>query len=232
MTFYITKKRFIFRILKIGVIGRPAPRLLGVNLITAFIAASVVDIFETTLDKIVLLAILMPIVPSMGGVAGTQSLTIMTRALALGHIDKSNLSGILRKEILVGLINGILWAVVVGGLTYLWFKNALVGIVIAGAMTINLIVAALAGFLIPITLKKFNIDPAIASTGAVPLYYQAYGSAIMLSNGGPMKSPADFKDKKIRVFGKTLGAFISSLGGKPALISGSCLLYTSDAADE
>ena len=135
---------------------------LGINLITAFIAASVVDIFETTLDKIVLLAILMPIVPSMGGVAGTQSLTIMTRALALGHIDKSNLSGILKKEILVGIINGILWAVVVGGLTYLWFKNALVGAVIAGAMTINLIVAALAGFLIPITLKKFNIDPALA----------------------------------------------------------------------
>ena len=135
---------------------------LGINLITAFIAASVVDIFETTLDKIVLLAILMPIVPSMGGVAGTQSLTIMTRALALGHIDKSNLSGILRKEILVGMINGILWAVVVGGLTYLWFKNALIGTVIAGAMTINLIVAALAGFLIPITLKKFNIDPALA----------------------------------------------------------------------
>ena len=135
---------------------------LGVNLITAFIAASVVDIFETTLDKIVLLAILMPIVPSMGGVAGTQSLTIMTRALALGHIDKSNLSGILKKEILVGIINGILWAVVVGGLTYLWFKNALIATVIAGAMTINLIVAALAGFLIPITLKKFNIDPALA----------------------------------------------------------------------
>ena len=135
---------------------------LGVNLITAFIAASVVDIFETTLDKIVLLAILMPIVPSMGGVAGTQSLTIMTRALALGHVDKSNLSGILRKEILVGMINGVLWAVVVGGLTYLWFKNALIGIVIASAMTINLIVAALAGFLIPITLKKFNIDPALA----------------------------------------------------------------------
>ena len=135
---------------------------LGVNLITAFIAASVVDIFETTLDKIVLLAILMPIVPSMGGVAGTQSLTITTRALALGHIDKSNLSGILKKEILVGIINGILWAVVVGGLTYLWFKNALVGAVIAGAMTINLIVAALAGFLIPITLKRFNIDPALA----------------------------------------------------------------------
>jgi len=135
---------------------------LGINLITAFIAASVVDIFETTLDKIVLLAILMPIVPSMGGVAGTQSLTIMTRALALGHIDKSNLSGILKKEILVGIINGILWAVVVGGLTYLWFKNALVGAVIAGAMTINLIVAALAGFLIPITLKRFNIDPALA----------------------------------------------------------------------
>ena len=135
---------------------------LGVNLATAFLAASVVDIFQTTLDKIVLLAVLMPIVPSMGGVAGTQSLTIMTRAIALGHLDKTNTKGIFRKEVLVGILNGILWAMVVGSLTYLWFSEWLLGLVIAGAMTINLIIAALAGFGIPLMLKRLNIDPALA----------------------------------------------------------------------
>ena len=135
---------------------------LGVNLATAFLAASVVGIFETTLDKIVLLAVLMPIVPSMGGVAGTQSLTIMTRAIALGHLDKTNTKGIFRKEVLVGILNGILWAMVVGGLTYLWFGEWLLGLVIAGAMTINLIMAALAGFGIPLMLKRLDIDPALA----------------------------------------------------------------------
>ncbi len=135
---------------------------LGVNLATAFLAASVVDIFETALDKIVLLAILMPIVPSMGGVAGTQSLTIMTRALALGHIDQSNTKGILKKEILVGIINGILWAIVVGSLTFLWFQELLIGLVIAGAMSINLVIAAIAGFSLPLMLRKLKIDPALA----------------------------------------------------------------------
>lgn len=135
---------------------------LGVNLATAFLAASVVDIFQTTLDKIVLLAVLMPIVPSMGGVAGTQSLTIMTRAIALGHLDKTNTKGIFKKEVLVGILNGILWAMVVGSLTYLWFSEWLLGLVIAGAMTINLIMAALAGFGIPLMLKRLNIDPALA----------------------------------------------------------------------
>jgi magnesium transporter len=135
---------------------------LGVNLATAFLAASVVDIFQTTLDKIVLLAVLMPIVPSMGGVAGTQSLTIMTRAIALGHLDRINTKGILKKEVLVGILNGLLWAIVVGSLTYLWFGEWLLGLVIAGAMTINLIVAAIAGFGIPLMLKKLSIDPALA----------------------------------------------------------------------
>ncbi|MDG1713811.1 MAG: magnesium transporter, partial [Woeseiaceae bacterium] len=132
------------------------------NLATAFLAASVVDLFQTTLDKIVLLAVLMPIVPSMGGVAGSQSLTIITRAIALGNLDKTNTGGILKKEILVGILNGLLWATVVGTLTYLWFDEWLIGIVIAGAMTINLVVAALAGFSIPLILKRLNIDPAIA----------------------------------------------------------------------
>ena len=135
---------------------------LGVNLMTAFLAASVVDLFQTTIDKIVLLAVLMPIVPSMGGVAGTQSLTIITRAMALGQIDRTNAQRILRKELLVGIINGLGWSLVVAVFTYLWFSSWLIGAVIAGAMTINLIVAAAAGFAIPLTLKRMHIDPAIA----------------------------------------------------------------------
>ncbi len=135
---------------------------LGINLATAFVAASVVDLFQTTVDKIVLLAVLMPVVPSMGGIAGTQSLTIMTRAIALGQIDRTNARGIFRKEILVGLLNGLLWATVVAVIAYLWFGDWRLGAVIAGAMSINLLVAAGAGFAIPLTLKRIGIDPALA----------------------------------------------------------------------
>jgi magnesium transporter len=135
---------------------------LGVNLATAFLAASVVDLFQSTLDKVVLLAVLMPIVPSMGGVADTQSLTIITRAMALGQIDKSNAKRIFRKEILVGLLNGIGWSIVVAVFTILWFNDWRLGTVIAGAMIINLVIAAAAGFMIPLTLRRLNIDPALA----------------------------------------------------------------------
>ncbi len=135
---------------------------LGVNLITAFVAASVVDMFQTTVDKIVLLAVLMPVVPSMGGVAGSQSLVIITRAMALGQIDRTNADLILRKELLVGILNGIGWAAVVAVATYVWFHDWRLGGVIAGAMAINLVVAALAGFAVPLTLKRMRIDPALA----------------------------------------------------------------------
>lgn len=135
---------------------------LGVNLATAFLAASVVDVFQTTLDKIVLLAVLMPVVPSMGGVAGSQSLVIITRAMALGQIDRNNAERILRKEFLVGMLNGIAWSLVVALFTYLWFGDWKIGAVIAGAMAINMAVAALAGFAVPLTLKRMNIDPALA----------------------------------------------------------------------
>jgi magnesium transporter len=135
---------------------------LGINLATAFLAAFVVDLFQTTLDKIVLLAVLMPIVPSMGGVAGSQSLTIMTRAIALGHIDRTNVDRILRKELLVGILNGLAWSVVVAVFTYLWFGEWRVGAIIAGALTINMIVAATAGFFVPPVLKRMKIDPALA----------------------------------------------------------------------
>jgi len=135
---------------------------LGVNLGTAFLAAAVVDLFQTTVDKIVLLAVLMPVVPSMGGVAGSQSLVIITRAIALGQIDRTNIHEILRKELAVGLLNGIGWAVVVSVFTYLWFNDWRIGGVIGMAMIINLFVAAFAGFFIPLTLKRMQIDPALA----------------------------------------------------------------------
>jgi magnesium transporter len=135
---------------------------LGINLATAFLAASVVDMFQTTIDKIVLLAVLMPVVPSMGGVAGSQSLTIITRAIALGQVDKSNADRILRKELLVGVLNGLGWAVVVAVFTYLWFGDWRIGAVIAGALVINMAVAALAGVSIPLIMKQLKIDPALA----------------------------------------------------------------------
>ena len=135
---------------------------LGVNLATAFLAASVVDLFQTTLDKVVLLAVLMPVVPSMGGVAGIQSLTLATRALALGQIDKSNARRIFRREVLVGILNGLAWSAVVAIFTYAWFNDWRIGAVIAGAMMINLVIAAGAGFTIPLVLKRMNIDPALA----------------------------------------------------------------------
>ncbi len=135
---------------------------LGVNLATAFLAASVVDLFQTTLDRIVLLAVLMPVVPSMGGVAGSQSLVVITRAMALGQIDRNNARGIFRKELMVGLLNGLAWSVVVAVFTYLWFGDWRIGGVIAGAMIINLAVAATAGFSVPLVLKRMNIDPALA----------------------------------------------------------------------
>jgi len=135
---------------------------LGVNLGTAFLAAAVVDLFQATLEQLVLLAVLMPIVPSMGGVAGTQSLTIITRAMALGQINSANISGILRKELLVGVLNGIGWAIVVSACTYAWFGDGSIGVIIGAAMLINLVVAAAAGFSIPLILRRLNVDPALA----------------------------------------------------------------------
>jgi magnesium transporter len=156
---------------------------LGINLATAFLAASVVDLFQSTVDKIVLLAVLMPVVPSMGGVAGTQSLTIITRALALGQIDKTNARRILRKELLVGLLNGIAWAILVAVFTYFWFNDWRIGAVIAGAMMINLIMAAAAGFAVPLSLKRLRIDPAIAGGVVVTTITDVVGYMTFLGLG-------------------------------------------------
>ncbi len=135
---------------------------LGINLATAFLASWVIGRFEGTLQQIVALAVLMPIVASMGGVAGTQTLTLVVRGMALGQVARGNLKPILRKEVLVGLVNGLVWAVVVGIVAALWFRDAPLGAVIGAAMAINLTVAALAGVVVPLTLKRMNVDPALA----------------------------------------------------------------------
>jgi len=156
---------------------------LGVNLCTAFLAAAVLDQFKTTLDTIVLLAVLMPVVPSMGGVAGIQSLTIITRAIALGQISKDNAIGIMRKELMVGLLNGFGWAVVVSVFTYLWFEEWKIGGIIGAAMIINLFVAALAGFSIPLILKRLNVDPALAGGVVLTTVTDVIGYATFLGLG-------------------------------------------------
>lgn len=135
---------------------------LGVNLATAFLASWVAGQFADTLDQIVTLAILMSIVPSMGGIAGSQTLTLVIRGQALGQIGSGNTRWILTKEAIVGLLNGLMWSIVVALIAYLWFGDGRVGLVIALALIVNMSVAALAGVLIPIGLKKFDIDPAVA----------------------------------------------------------------------
>lgn len=135
---------------------------LGINLITAFIASAVIGIFENTIQQVVALAVLMPIVASMGGVAGSQTLTLVIRAMAVGQISQSNLRWLLNREFFVGLLNGILWSLVVASASIFWFEDVTIGIVIATAMIINLVVAAIAGTILPIFLKSRNIDPALA----------------------------------------------------------------------
>jgi len=135
---------------------------LGVNLVTALLASSVISLFEETIVKVVALAVLMPVVASMGGIAGTQTLTLVIRGLALGHIAGSNIWWFLNREFLVALLNGLLWAALVAiGASYI-FDDMTLGFVISVAMVLNLVIAAIAGSLLPSILIKMNIDPALA----------------------------------------------------------------------
>ncbi len=135
---------------------------LGANLITALLAAASIGIFEATIEKVVALAILMPIVASMGGIAGSQSLALVIRAQALDQIGYSNSKSLIIKESAIGLLNGILWSSVVAFLTYLWFGRIDLGFIIAAALMINLIIGAISGVSLPLILTKLNIDPALA----------------------------------------------------------------------
>ena len=148
-------------------IGKTVPRRavwLGVNLLTALLASTAISLFEQTLDKLVALAILMPIVASMGGVAGSQTLTVVIRGMALGQIERGNISWLVSKEFATGALNGLLYALIVGCVVSLWFQDATMALIIGLAMAINLMAAALSGTLLPILLKSINIDPALAGT--------------------------------------------------------------------
>ena len=134
---------------------------LGINLLTALIASGVISLFQETIEQVVALAVLMPIVASMGGIAGSQTLTLVIRGIALGNISSTNSKSLLVKEISVGLLNSLLWACVIGVLSSYWFNNYLIGVVIGIAMIANLGFAALSGVLIPIVLKRIGVDPAL-----------------------------------------------------------------------
>jgi magnesium transporter len=137
---------------------------LAINLLTAILASGVISLFDATIEQIVALAVLMPIVASMGGNAGTQTLTVAVRSLAMKDITEANAGRFIGKELLVGSINGVLFALMAGGVTWLWFDSGPLGLVIASAMVINMVVAGLSGTLIPLGLDKLDIDPAIASS--------------------------------------------------------------------
>jgi len=140
---------------------------LGINLLTAIIASSVISIFQDTIDKVVALAVLMPIVASMGGVAGSQTLTVVIRGMALGQVSRSNIGWLMSREFRVGLFNGLLWAAVMGLVAATWFGDITIAFIIAAAMVINLITAALAGAFLPVALKSLRIDPALAGSVAL-----------------------------------------------------------------
>lgn len=137
---------------------------LGVNLFTALLAAFVSSLFESTLDELAILAVLNTIVPSMGGVAGSQTLTLVIRGMAVGHVTQANSRWLMGKELAIGFFNGLIWALLIAGVVAVWKQDIALGGVIAFAMMMNLIAAGLAGVMIPLMLKKMDIDPALAGS--------------------------------------------------------------------
>jgi magnesium transporter len=135
---------------------------LAVNLLTAILAASVISLFQATIEKVVALAVLMPIVASMGGIAGTQSLTVLIRAMAMGQINDRTEIWLVRREILVSALNGLIWAFVMALVTTYWFDDSILGLIIAFAIIVNLLTAGIAGASLPLLLERLKIDPALA----------------------------------------------------------------------
>ena len=135
---------------------------LGVNMATAFLAAWVISLFQSTLEELIVLAVLVPVVASMGGIAGSQTLILVIRGIALDQIGPINSKILIWRELAIGALNGLVWAVIVGLIAYLWFGNLQLGWVIGLAMIANLVCAGLAGALIPIALRRYGIDPALA----------------------------------------------------------------------
>lgn len=137
---------------------------LGINLIAAILVSSTIKLFEHTLEQVVALAVLMPIIASMGGVAGNQTLTVVIRGIAVGHINKNNARWLLNREVLTGLLNGLFWALAVGIFASLIYHDFRLALLMAAAIVINLVVAAVFGTLLPLLLKKLHIDPALAGS--------------------------------------------------------------------
>jgi len=144
--------------------GKKRATWLGLNLLTAILASIIIGLFSETLDSMVALAVLMPIVASMGGNAGTQTLTVVVRQLALGDISYRDATRIIKKEVGISLLNGFLFAIIMGIIAAVWFHQGMLGVVIALSMLINLFMAGFFGATIPLLLKRFNVDPAIGST--------------------------------------------------------------------
>ena len=168
-----------------GIIPSTRRRLgwLGINLITAFMAAAVVNRFAGTIEKVAALAALMPIVASMGGIAGTQTVTLIIRGIALGQIEWVNAKWLLWKEIAVGGLNGIIWAAVVGAVTIVWFDTWKIAAIIAAAMLINLLCAATVGVLVPLLLRRMRIDPALSAGVILTTFTDCIGFATLLGLG-------------------------------------------------
>ena len=156
---------------------------LLVNLATALLASWVISIFGAEIEKVVALAFLMPIVASMGGNAGMQTLAVTIRAIATKELSSSNINKIVGKEFLIGVLNGIIFAIITGAIVQLWFKQIDLSIIIAASMVLNMIVAGLFGILIPVTLKKMNIDPALASSVFVTTVTDVIGFLSFLGIG-------------------------------------------------
>jgi magnesium transporter len=156
---------------------------LGINLFTAFLASWVIGLFKGTLEEVVALAVLMPIVASMGGIAGSQTLIIVIRGLALGQVGSSNARWLMYKELAVTALNGIGWALVVAVITTLWFGDPDIGMIIAAALIINLVCAALAGISIPFILEHMRIDPAHAGSVLLTTVTDVVGFVVFLGLG-------------------------------------------------
>ena len=156
---------------------------LGINLVTAFLAAAVVRRFEGTIEKVAALAALMPIVASMGGIAGTQTVTLIIRGIALGQVEWVNARWLLWKEIAVGGLNGLIWAVIVGSVTVVWYGTWKISVIIAAATLINLLCAATVGVVVPLLLKRMRIDPALSAGVILTTFTDCIGFATLLGLG-------------------------------------------------
>lgn len=153
---------------------------LGINLLTALLAASVINAFGATIEKVVALAALSPLVASMGGIAGSQSLTIIIRGIALGQIEGANAKLLLVRELVIGMINGLFWGLVTAVISLLWFGQMNLALIVVAAIFINLFFAALSGVIIPLLLKRLNIDPALAGSVILTTVTDVVGFLVLL----------------------------------------------------